>query len=458
MSAYITVNGSMYSDLLSLSFAPEYDPTLATLPICEFEAKIITDDPAKDFDGQSADLYEIRFITPKLMAGAYTISEAEQINENVVRIRAQSLLALLDKRVLAAGMFSFIQTDVFIKRLFTDPTVNDYDYIPVWDDDAPFIKVLNAYYSYSVYGVCQKHTARERLRLYCQAFGNYIQQWGNNSEYGLAIAHKNISALTVTKVILPENTFYMQPARRDSSIGTLTINRYANFTSNYHKESDGWEKYVIQEGWTDPNTGLTFEEQAYYYQKSSTSKYVYNGADQNCFDAVEIADNLLTYYDYLFHDIQKTTHFSHYIVELDVLCDGYKNGDTYYERNYFPGDDVAFFAKDGTMYYGIVKSADYTFGTLARAKLTILTDMKPVSPAYVDVNYRYNNGGYHIFGSCRYNIPPGEEVYITPPQYTIAYIDGVPKRLLRSSSSSKRLYNASAGTSVTVTDDYTIIN
>ena len=434
MSVFITCNGYTYDNLKNLTFAPEYDPTLETLPICEFGAEIVTTDAAQTFKGADANLYENRCGTDELLAGCYTVKEAEQIAPGVVRILAKSYLDYLDGRVLPAKLYtSTVTIDDFFKDLFIGEVVEECEAMWVWDDDAPPIRYNGSTYIHSGH-FFPRQTARERLRTYCQATGNRVIQWGGNTVYGLYVTRDTRNTLTNTNVLLPTETYKQPVVKRASDIGIVRVTGYKNFTETYQSQEDGWLKYTIQEGWADPNTGLTQDEDALYY-KPSTYEYALNDGSKGI---VEIKDNLSM------KPVTESTrtavvmaYFTHYEVELEALCTAKQNySNTNYSRYFWPGELLAFSIDDsGQVYCGMIKAAEYAFGILARVKLTIMTDMLPISTATVELNYKYTkDGGDVVFLRKVYHLPPLAYMRYPIPEYMHTF-DGDEPVTLRSTYS-----------------------
>lgn len=421
MSVFITCRGNTYSNLKDVKFAPECDPTLETLPICQFSADIVTTNAADTFKGREADLYENRFGTDKLLAGCYTVTEAEQIAPGVVRILAKSLLQYLDGRVLPAKLYtSYINVEDFFEELYSGQTEEETEAVWVWDEDDPPIRLVSG----TLYIQCffPRQTARERLRTFCQAYGRYVIQWGANSASGLAVdiyQESSFDEYYHKYTLLPEETYKNPIVKRVSDVGTVRITGYNSHTYTYGDQSNGWEKYVIQEGWADPNTGLTLDEVAVYY-RSQTWEYTINDGSGGI---VEIKDNLSITGPSVMQAV-RLAYFSHYEVELDALCvldaenDNRRTG-----KLWEPIQGIAFSVDDsGQLYYGVVKSVEYTFGKLTRARLKIMTDMTPKSTATVVVNYGYyKNGVFTVFNQKSYAVPASYRLSVSAPKYATAF-------------------------------------
>lgn len=425
MSAYLVINGYTYNDIKSLSFVPEYDPTLNTLPICEFSAEIKTTSPAGNFKGLEAALYEKRFASnPSLLAGAYKVSDAVQVGHNIVRVTAQSLLAYLDKRVMPPFLYSGMTPENFFIDLLTGATVEEQEETMIWDSTNPQIRLLN-YVGLTVGGLFPQQTARERLQMFCQAESLRVLQWGSNSQYGISLMYTNATEYSGGTMIQPEDTFARPVTSKISDVGELRIEEYYDHTTTYHEQTadNGWKKYVFQEGWADPDTGLTQDEIAVYYTYQ-TRTYDFGTAGQYK-GIAEIKNNLSMGHSDNLNGL-RTAYFSHYEVELDALCDFYPSGQNLVDRQFFPGDIVSFYldADSGSVYSGLVKSANYMFGKCsARATLKILTNLQPIQTGTLTVNYiyYYSAGVTHTVLTKVYRVPAYGMVLIPIPAQITAW-------------------------------------
>jgi len=411
MSVYIVCDGTTYSNIKSVSFTPEYDPTLATLPVCEFEVNVVTSTAPEDFAGKKIDLHEdlgYTNATNTLLAGWYEVAEAEYSEPGVVRIRAQSLLAWLDKRTLGPEYFSAVDFTTFLRRLFTDAPLLDNQ--PQWmvDEDPPPIVQANGLNVGTVTGYCPEQTARQRLQQLCQAKMLGVKQWGLESADGLYIFMSpdrtyNVFGI-VEKAISLDNTFKAQIVKRTERHTGCTITRYINFRTT-ERTGENWDSVVQQEGWVDSETGLSQDEIRYYFLKDY---HEYNDGTGDVIGAVEISGNMLMNGDY--STGIPATYFRSYEVETDVLQ---IKPDASADEYIWPGYRVWFYLDANTVRKGVVKSCAFTFGRLARARLVIATDMQPVDVSYIDARCRANGETLH---ERLIAAPEYERVYVYFPQ------------------------------------------
>lgn len=159
---HIKINGTSYYTLRSLTFAPQTDVTGATATVNEFTADIITTD---DIDiGQTAELKDDR---GNLWA-KYWLVRADRVDEDTVRVVAQSPIMLLGDTKLPAVMYDDArESDVFqsvILNLYSSVGSGNYT-------------VDSAFAGEKVNGFAPEQTPRERLQWVCYALGAYVQTY-----------------------------------------------------------------------------------------------------------------------------------------------------------------------------------------------------------------------------------------------------------------------------------------
>lgn len=405
MSVYIKnhYGDKEYRDIKSISFAPEHDPRMETLPICQYEAEIVTDDPPEDFTGDFVDLHEDlgygTAATNTLLAGMYEIYDAEQVGRGVVRVKAQSLIGWLENRTLDAEYFEGMTLRTFISRLFTDLPMNDGE--PTWTDDTLPFDIDSTPTYYSITGFCPIQTARERLQWIAQAHMLHVVQYGARSGVGLYIT-KSLDFLSgwtggrPYKLVRIENTYRKPVVKKASGYNAATVYCYGPFQMTEYKAQD-WTSSVLRRVWDLGEE--KWVDVPIYYQFASDN---YNDGTGVLGSVVEIKDNTLFYFHNRgVHDYNAAPYFRKYEAEVDILQikeDG--ANDTYV----WPGDRVRFYVDTDTIYEGIVKSASFTFGSLARTKLVISTDATPVPVSYIDLVFRFRNDSVG-FATRRYTLP-----------------------------------------------------
>lgn len=448
MSVYIVCNGTTYSDIKSVSFAPEDDLTLNTLPICQFSVDVVTSAAADSFKGKYIHLYESRIGNPILLAGKYTVTEAEQVTPGVVRIIAKSFLDYLDSRTLSAKIYSGVSSTNFLIDIFSGPAEDETSGTIEWDTDDPQITGAGG----TLYGFFPKQTARERLQMFCQAHRYYVAQWGPDSASGLKLVLRTASTFTNGDYILPEDVYMRPTVKRVSDVGILRIYGTSSYSTSYARQEDGYEKYVITEGWTDPSTGLTQGEQAIYYKRNM---YEFTSSDGT--DGVSEIKNNLYMNTSQAQNIPfiKLAHFARYEVELETLCTYDMHSGVGVNRVWHPDSFVNFCIDDsGQRYCGVVRSAEYTFGKMTKAKLKIVTDMVPADTGTLILDF--NCSGYGTIMQRTYHLPPNQSLYMYLPQKITCWIADNVVNFKRHSNSVSSFYAPSAGNTTTYQVTYDV--
>lgn len=423
MSVYFNIGGTRYDDIKSLSFIPEIDPTMSALPICEFTAEIVTSVSASALKNESVSLYETGINSDILFAGSYTIYNVEQLSPKVVRITAASFLRYLEERTLPAKLYRSMSLNDFMIDICEGDTVESTTSIIIWDDDAPPIRIVNIQ-GMTVSGLFPVQTARERLQMLCQANNYWVLQWGEYSEYGIAVQSVSITSFQGGTLINPENTYYQPKTKKASDTGTVKIASHSNASYTYHPQTDTWKKYVVQQAWADPSTGLSEDEISVYYQETWSS---YSDTDTEYANPGIVEINNLYMASSSANSTLLTMLFAHYQTELDALCWPYSRNGTLYDIRYFPGDMIQYYADNDTVYSGVITSAEFVFGTMTREKLKILTDAKAINGVIITVNYVY---GGNVFQTKRLNRASGTFTSIYIPYQTTIY-DGTNIRRVR---------------------------
>lgn len=395
-----------------LSFTPEYDPTLNTYPIGEYEATIYDDQrSADDLCYASVDLYGIQPTSSSdynsLLAGRYRINEVKEIGINLYKIKAQSILAELDKIRLQGQYYNGVTIDSFITEIFTDA-----GYLI----DQPWY-IWPVMSGYSVTGYCPEQTARERLVWVAQAYGASILQWGEYSRYGLCIA-KAIDARGdsdyasySTEQLQYVDTYKKPEVKEKQKPGKYSVTRY--YSWSYDRPSSGGWGNVIVDYEYDLDTGERTPVYLYYFTDRTTITNP-NASSKN---EISVSGNMVInstiYMAYL-----ARAYFRDKTAELDMLI-----GDRDFQK-YMPGKKVNFYADQTTMYCGVIRSANFIFGKLARVKLVIDVDKDPIALAHCRFNYRYVDGNTtRALGHRDYYIKPYLYETVNHPTFKSYVVD-----------------------------------
>lgn len=415
MIYYLIIDGSRYMDVKSVSFAPETDPTCASLPICEFEADVKTNTPASQFMGLTAGLFiNSGSSTPtdnRRIADQYNVVEANQLSSDLIHIRARSWLDWLDSRTLAAELFTSVYPVAFLRRLFTDVPINDG--APYWvDTDPPPIEYAPTESAFT--GYCPEQTARERLQWFCQAKMLTVEQWGKNSRYGLYVRESaDLLNSTVFRLIPIERTYANPTLRQITPVGKLIITACNNFTTTFHDET-GWDSVVTGYEYELAEDGVIPIEQRLYF-RSYAHAYTNSDVEGN----VTVSGNtLIAESDTSVRAAMSRAYFRLYEADVGALQINEEDDNIVTDECYYwPGDQVRFYIDSQTVYAGVIKSASFTFGQLAKAQLVISTSAEPVDMSHVTLKYVYNpsSGVTRLLCTRHYWVPRGETLNINNP-------------------------------------------
>lgn len=434
MAVYIrvdrNVNGnittSTYRNLRSVSFTPEYDPTLETIPICQFSAEIVTDDEAvpeqfkncmtwlcheKLTNTSSAGVHE-----EEILANDYIITDVTKVSKNILSIVAKSCLTVLERRELDAKICDSESSYDFMLDCFYGPTINDND--EIWDFAEENINTR------SVLGFFNKQNALERVRQMCQYIGFLVQQWGTMKifSYDDPVSYRLISVTdnryTYYMRLIPlENTFKVPVVRKIDAANAVTVTYYMGFTHNnvYDGEPD-WKKFIVSDSY-DIGNGLFVEGETIYAKQYTRTV---NNPNPDAHARYITIENSLCLEDWSRSGAglnQSDGYFTGYEVELDVLYfpvsqSPEKPGEPYYS----PMQRVRFYLDSKTICEGFIKSADYNFGKAERIKLIIATDLKPVAASTLKFIYTY--AGRRL-GVREYYYPNGYSYRISHPNISV---------------------------------------
>lgn len=404
---YTPVNPTTYRTLKSLSFNPETDITLSSIPICEFTVEIMTANEV--IGGQRIRLYDDK----DTLYADYRVMKVERIADQIIRVLAQSELALLDTWTLKAirvtgsmgiqTIMEWAENPTYIKS----GTPKHITYIlasDVLDRDA------------RVTGFFPEQTARERLLQMCMTCGLTVQQWFC---HGLLLTRVNeVGQIPgYPSTLIPAADTFMRPERQYADpAGSLVVYGYDNWRVD-KPEDDGWVE--VKDDIND-ETWYCLE----FWSEGSNE-------DNDEGNAAKISDVMIINSNNYLSVLERKWRF--FIAEeytIDVINNG----------QYYPNMPVAFYydtdgnLSNAVIIEGIITKCDFTFGTQNRAKLTIarIPGTTPQAVHCTTVHYVYEytvddgEGGTTektlALGRNEYYFPEGEMVSFDTP--TI-YIDVV---------------------------------
>lgn len=365
-----------YTRIKSLSFAPEADLTLASVPVNEFRADIITEDAIAV--GSAAALYDD---LDNLWAD-YVVMKSERLDRQTVRVVAQSPLILMDRWTVPAEMFQNKSVSSFIYDLCHNIPESGYLY-------AVDIAVDSFYSGKTVTGFCPEQTARERLQWLCLTVGALVKQCFEATMKLVPAPDVDSSVVESDGVLIPISDTFMKPSVTVKDITrAVAVTGYENFTDVDPGDATGlvWETGVDGNGvtwWFNP-VDWTFENEEATSLPGRT--VTIDGVTLIGDSATQQVIGWLA-----------AAYFRVGEIQLDCINNG----------QYYPGQKVRVYTDGETVYAGYIKSCDFSFGLQARSRLVISSNLEYIPVGRLTISYRYSDS----FGNF---INIGEEEYILP--------------------------------------------
>ena len=356
---YIVINQITYTDIIDLSFAPEADVTGNSLPINEFQAKIIT--PNTIAYSQYAYLYN----DVNTLFAKYWITHAEREGD-AVQIVGKSDIALMDGVALPAVMYSnasisSVLDGIMVRQSGTPGLVATIDYT-----------LATSLQSVTITGYCPEQSARERLQWVCFVAGAYVKAFFNQAV--------RIQPLDVTETLVPIDKTFWRPTIKHSDYVTAIKVTGFTFTAGEPQTTDEW----VQVG----NTYYIVTRQEF----SLTNDGVPAGTADNIisFDNVYLVDGsnaagILSYLALLY--------FRRGEITLDIINNG----------EYMPGDRLVVYGAEDELYVGYAKSMAFSFGKQSKSTVTLMA-VDDVAGAKLTVTYKW---GQRKLDVMQYYFPVG---------------------------------------------------
>jgi len=359
-----------YTEITGLSYAPSADLAGASIPINEFQVDIHTDDTIEI--GGYAELYDD---LDNLWA-QYWIVYAEHIDQQTLRLRAQSDIGILDKVELLA---------VYVENASVTSVLDDTILWSTIGSVVPMTYSLDSSLaSATITGFFPHQTARERLMWIAFTIGGYVKTHFNRTIEILPIDD------TVTAI--PIGDTYWKPSITYNSWVTAIRGHAYSFTLGTPSTT---EKYV--EDWIG-NTYIVTETTVTIQNQNAPE-----AAPEN---VVDIGGLYLLNSNNISGVLTRLTAWYFNRTELDF--DAINNG------AYIPGDKVLVHIDDQNMVSGYINSATFAFGLQAKATMH-LTGVLAVETGNLIILYKWD--GKQI-GKKMYSFPVGYAYSITNP-----YID-----------------------------------
>lgn len=359
-----------YTKITNPSFAPSADLAGASIPINDFQVDIHTTDAIEI--GDYAELYDD---LDKLWA-QYWIVYAEHIDQNTLRLRAQSEIGILDRISLPAIHYE------------AESITSVLDDIIVWSTLGSVIpmgySLDSAFSGETITGFCPKQSARERLLWVTFTIGAYVKTFFNQ---GIEIL-----PIDSAETMIPMADTYWKPTVIYNEYVTAIRGHAYSFTIGTPQTTDTYVQDDIGNTYIVTETTVTIRNQD-----------VPEAAPENI---VEIEGLYLLNDSNISGVLTRLT--SWYFKRTEVDFDAINNG------QYIPGDKVLIHIDDESMVTGYVNRAAYAFGLQTKATMR-LTGVESVEAGILKILYKYN--GMQI-GKKVYTFPVGYSYSITNP-----YID-----------------------------------
>ena len=369
----VTIGSTTYTTLKNLSFSPQVDIIGESIPINEFTVQIKT--TTEITVGQWASLYDD---LDNLWA-KYWIMYADRVDAQFVEIKAQSIIALLDRVTMDATIYdSYTLASTVITACFTAAGVSTGFTIDSSLTGTTLVELLTAA---SVIGYLPEQTARERLQWVCFVIGAYVKQHGSQN-----IEIKGLDETTLTYI--PKNkTFWKPSIEYKDYVTKITVTGY-DFTERTPQQG---EEYV-----TVNDTNYVVTNQKYTLTNSEAPE-------------TALPNEINIDGCYLINDDNADTILSRlaliYFARKDISADVINNNE------YKPPMKVAVQLDDSKGAVGYIESADFRFGMQARSTLHIVAS-ETRNLVELIVNYTFNG---ETIKTVHYAFPSGYSYSILNP-------------------------------------------
>lgn len=378
----------------SLSYAPECDQTMQTLPVAEFDV-VLQDDVYTEsrFEGHSISI-KIEQPAQQTLAEGFVIADVKKISSGVYELKAKygivETLSQVDLPpldcVAALRTIGTIIEWVFRDAGFVWSSSSDAPYYIHSTASSVFSHCPTSYFG----GYAGTQNARERLRQICQAYGLYVEQ-GNkklyihaandneyNSYYNPQDPRWNVEAMYTYKGV------------KKTKIQLPTSIKYTTY-EDWRKTNPGDENYTrIQIGETND---FPDPQPIYVWVLKRENTIIIAGGKGS---PVNIDNNVFIRHLNNQIIVQMSKAYSRpFEYDLETANLPIRDGNYSFDIKYVPTpwDNIAIRLDDQKQYTGIFKRAEYKFGTTTRIRWVILTDCQPVGEM-VEYTVRgvYKNG------------------------------------------------------------------
>ena len=376
-----------YERIRDLVFVPEADLTLSSLPVNQFTVEVMTSDDIAV--GAAARLYD----DLDALWADYRVAKAERVDRETVRVLAQSQLMLLDRWTCPAKMYINDTVDVVAASLFE---------LPASGHLYPFTIAVDEYYlthPVSVTGFCPEQTARERLQWLCLTVGAYVRQWAG---FGLTIAPVPDLGDATEGTLIPVDKIFWKP-----SMATKDLTRSVRIEAcrNYD---------TVERPQLDQESATEADGTTWWFNREELE---FENEDAPGEPGREVTIDGVT----LIHSVYAMSTLTRlalaYFRRREIVADVIDNGE------YWPGQRVRVYIDENTVYAGAIRSCAFTFGTQARARLTLSADDMPEEMGRLTILYK---NGDAVIGTRTYSFPVDEDYAVDNPVVRRGRLEYIP--------------------------------
>lgn len=320
---YVVIGANSYTEISNLSFAPETDVAGTQIPVNEFSVDVHTQD--EFYDGAETYLYD----DMDNLWAHYWLIFAERISPEIIHIRAQSKIALLDRLTMNPVMYN--------NALVTD--VLDAVFAPAGGNSA--YTIANSMMRTRIDGFCPEQTARERLLWVCMVLRAYVKTFFTDT-IDIMDAEDDETIVPISK------TFWQPSTSYGDWVTHIRINEYS-FTQGTPQTTDKW----VTDG-TDYWIVTTHEVILANPSAPMTAPM----------KMIDIKDVMLIneYNSSALLSFLAKYYFNRETVTLDAINNA----------EFMPGQKLLVYTDDtGHGAAGYLAKCSFSFGTQARAKMTL---------------------------------------------------------------------------------------
>jgi len=339
---YVVIGSTTYDKIKKLSFAPETSITSDTVPINQFEVDIITDDMTISA-GMDISLYD----DSDALWAKYWITFAERIDAYTVRVKAESKLAILERKTMEGKMYASYPVSDLIDDIFSDFASTEY-YL-----DSSFANE-------TITGYMGHHSKKYRLQLVCFVLGAYVKTYFNGRIEILPLDDS-------TEVLIPLNKTFWKPSISYKDWVTSIKLRSYSYTAGTPSTTDKWVEA----------DGVTYIQTSQDVALSNPDVPVTAPPNIVSIEDIQIinSNNVSGILSRL-----ANIYFNRVETDLSVINNG----------EYVPGDKVICYGQDKTLVAGYIASADFSFGLQAKSKIK-LTPVEIRESAELKIQYKWDD-------------------------------------------------------------------